>query len=107
MNVRRCDMRKKSKGINYRNRMPLSEEHVATIRDEWDKYVLNNGEMLTTRELMELGQLGSYQTASKLHKAFKLNAAYPRSKKGYKHQGVLSFSQDAEQINVHLCYIYL
>ena len=78
-------MRKTRKSINYRNGISLFEKYVAVMRDEWDKHVLNNGKIPTMRELIELGQVGSYHSTSKLCKAFTLNVAYPKSKKGYKH----------------------
>ena len=57
--------------------------------------------------MMDIGQLGSKTTASKLKKAFTLNTPYPRSKKGHAHVGVLSLTPQAEEINLHLCHLYL
>ena len=41
MTISRTSAKKNSKGVHYKNGMPLSEERVATMRDKWDKYIIS------------------------------------------------------------------
>ena len=59
------------------------------------------------RMLIEIWKIRGEHTACKFLRAFKLNAGYPRLKKGYDHRGIFSFFNNAKEINLNFYYLCL